>query len=147
MSLQLHHIYFISLAYIKRSNMLTHLVAPQCGQATRDAGVLYMYSECKSRAEARPLAAVWGPHIQFLIYTLVSQRGVSPNLPPPSTLTPLYPALWTSQNPWGHQNVNWASNLLFHLPLFVTIIRYQCRNNRTRNIWLIEEHLFDTGAS
>lgn len=58
LSLQLHHIYFISPAYIERSNVLTHLVAPYCGQATRDIRVLNMYSECKSRAEARPLAAV-----------------------------------------------------------------------------------------
>lgn len=73
------------------------------------------------------LAAVWGPHIQFL--TLVSQRGISPNLPPPP--------LWTPKNPRGHRNVNWASNLLFHLALSVMIIKYQRRNNGGRDIWLV----------
>lgn len=73
-----------------------------CGQATRDVRVLNMHSECKSRAEARPLAAVWGPHIQFLILTLVSQRGVSPSslllLPcPPPFPCPL--DLWEPQGP------------------------------------------------
>lgn len=87
MYLQLNHIHFISPAYIERSNVLTHLVAPYRGQATRDVRVLNMYSVCKSKAEARPLAAVWGPHIQFLILTLVRQRGV----PPTSLLLPPCP--------------------------------------------------------
>lgn len=119
-------------------NMLTHLVAPYHVQTTRDVRDLNMYSECKSRVEARPLAAVWGPYIQFLILTLLNQWGISstpvlllPPCPPP------FPALWTSQDPWGHQNVNWASNLLFHLPLSVMITKNQCRNNGIRNIWLI----------
>lgn len=50
MCLLAHHIYFIRLPQVKRSNVLTHLVAPRRGQATRDGRLLNMYSECKSRA-------------------------------------------------------------------------------------------------
>lgn len=137
MSLQPHHIYFMSAPYIERSNVLTHLVAPYRGQATRDIGVLNMYSECKSSAEARaprgclrPPHSIPRPHIS-------KPAGRFPNLPPPPS-SPTH-ALWTSQNPWGHQNVNWASNLPFHLLLSVMIIKYQCRNNGIENIWIVPQ--------
>lgn len=73
----------MSAAYIERSNVLTHLVAPYRGQATRDVGVLNMYSECKSSAEARaprgclrPPHSIPRPHIS-------KPAGRFPNLPPP----------------------------------------------------------------
>lgn len=105
------------------------------------SGFKHVFTVLKKDRGKTPLA-IWGPHIQFHILALVSQCSISPTSLLLPTCPPSFPALRTSQDPQAQQNVNWASNLLFHLLLSVMITKNQCQNNGNRSVWFILYTIF-----